>query len=261
MTQKIRRPAVAGQFYPAGERILREEISELMKHEVVVPSFPKMLLCPHAGYPFSGRIAGKGYAQIDPETSTVILIGPAHRKPIRGLSIPPVTHYETPLGRVPLDDNLVSRLRESSLVTEDIDAHATEHCLEVQLPFLQIKLRAFSIVPILTGLADPRQVADLVAPHMTPGVLVVISSDLSHFYSSEEAKELDGRSVVTIQELDTDGFIDGCGETGIRTGIYLARQFNLKPIVLETKNSFEAAPDYGSQHRVVGYTSVAFVET
>ncbi len=257
--ENVRPAAVSGQFYPADPNTLRSTVEGYLEHPAALSSPARLVIAPHAGYPFSGPVAGRVFAEIDTGVSTVILIGPSHRAMLSGVSIPEVSHYETPLGKVALDEVLIAQLRRNPLVTSEYRAHETEHCLEVQIPFLQVKLGDFRIVPILTGRAQPQEIAEWISPHIGSDVLVVISSDLSHFHSNDEAKQIDKRSVQTIESLDAEGFIEGCGETGIRTALLLAKRHSYRPLTLDTRTSFDTAPEYGSSNRVVGYTSVAFV--
>ncbi|MBN1982119.1 MAG: AmmeMemoRadiSam system protein B [Chitinivibrionales bacterium] len=257
---KLRPPAVAGQFYPGNPKELKKEIEAYLSGGPAITQHPTMIISPHAGYIFSGAVAGIGFATVSSEIRKVILLGPSHRKYFSGLSIADVDAYETPLGTVPLLKEEIQKLRSSSMVHAYADADELEHCLEVQLPFLQVKLPKFSIIPILTGaIENSAAAADLLYPLIDDATLVVISSDFSHYNSSQKAKQLDKQSVETILNQSTTGFLDACGESGLRIAMHLAKKLSLKPQLLDMHNSFETAPAYGKENQVVGYVSIAFV--
>lgn len=258
----VRPAAVAGQFYPANPRELQEEVGRyLAQPHKGVSGQVRMLISPHAGYVFSAPVAAAGFAALDSSFSTVILLGPSHYVAFTGVSIAAVDYYETPLGKIALDHKAVEALRRSPTVKTVNEAHTREHCLEVQLPFIQQVLTQATIVPIIMGRVDPKQVADLIEPLLTPATLVVASSDLSHYHTSSEAQRRDARSIETILQEDTAGFIDACGEGPIRVLIEIGRRRGWKPVLLDARNSHQTAPQYGPADRVVGYASVAFVES
>jgi hypothetical protein len=256
---RIRKSAVAGRFYPEAPSELKQELASYLKGGKKLREYPRILISPHAGYVFSGPVAGVGYAAIDPQVKKVICIGPSHYKSFTGLSIPEVDTYETPLGLIPLNKKEIATLRRSDMVHAYPDAHAQEHCLEVQLPFLQVRLKDFSIIPVITGsVRDESEVADLLFPLIDTSTIVVISSDLSHYHPHAEAKRIDAGSIGTILAQDAGGILDACGETPVRIGMRLAEKLKLKPVLLDARNSFETAPRYGSEDRVVGYASIGY---
>ncbi|MGD9201033.1 MAG: AmmeMemoRadiSam system protein B [Chitinispirillia bacterium] len=258
--KSIRQPAVADQFYNGNEKELRKQVEQFVSTGTRLKKHPKIIISPHAGYVFSGSLAGIGFATIDKNVNKVILIGPSHHKYFTGLSIFDGSAYKTPLGNVMLNSKDIQKLRSNPMVHAYHDAHSEEHCLEVQLPFLQVILSDFTIIPMITGKTDNIEaVADLIFPFIDSKTLVVISSDLSHFQSNSEAKQTDARSIETILKNDPNGFINGCGEIPIRIAMYLSRKLNLIPHLLEAKNSFETAPQYGESSRVVGYTSIVYI--
>ncbi len=256
----VRKPAVAGQFYEANPTRLRSEIESHLAAGKKLDSHPPIVISPHAGYVFSAPVAGIGFATVDRNATKVILIGPSHQKYFEGVSMPEVDAYETPLGQVPLAKKDIKKLRSSKLVHAYRDAHAREHCLEVQLPFLQVLLSEFEIVPIITGKVDPAAVAELVFPLIDGKTLVVISSDFSHYHPHEEAKTIDKISVETILKSDMSGPIDACGELPIRVAMNLAKKMGLSPKLLDARNSYETCPQYGSDDRVVGYASIVYLK-
>jgi MEMO1 family protein len=191
----------------------------------------------------------------------VIIIGPSHHALFAGMSIADVDAYKTPLGDVPLDKQAVAQLRQSGLVHSVPKADQPEHSVEVQIPFLQVQLGKFSIVPIVVGKVDPAQAAGLLMPLVSPTTVVVASSDFSHYHPQEEAKALDERSVQTILEGNTDGFMDACGEMPVRIVMHMAKTLRLSPLVLDKRTSGDTAPQYGTRRGVVGYASIGFVRT
>jgi hypothetical protein len=257
----VRPAAVAGQFYAGNSTRLREDVRGFVAKGTMLKEHPRMIISPHAGYVFSGPVAGIGYATIDRAVKKVILLGPSHRKYFTGISIPAVDAYATPLGSVPLHKKDVARLRAGSMAHAYPDAHAQEHCLEVQLPFLQTLLSDFTIVPIIVGdNKDPASIADLIYPLIDAKTLVVVSSDFSHYHTSDDAKIIDKQSIETIMNSDAKGLLDACGETPIRIAMHLADKMSLKPVLLDARNSSETAPpQYADPSRVVGYASIVYV--
>ena len=256
---RSRQPAVAGRFYEADPSALKREILDHLSNGRKLESYPRMIISPHAGYIFSGPVAGIGFATVDPNTKKVILLGPSHHKWFEGLSIPEVDQYETPLGNVPLDKETVSRLRNSSLVHAYSEAHSLEHCLEVQVPFLQIMLHDFRLVPILVGGVNHRKAAELLAPLLDESTLIVISSDLSHYASHDEAKQKDADTVEAVLSGNKNAGLDACGEGPIRIAMELAKSMNVEPRLLDARNSYDTAPQYGAPGRVVGYASIVYL--
>jgi AmmeMemoRadiSam system protein B len=258
---RVRQPAVAGQFYPDNPAELKRDIESYLSKGKKLPSAaPAMLISPHAGYVFSGPVAAMGYATIDKTIRTVIILGPSHHAWFPGVSIADVDSFATPLGPVALDAGIVKKLRTSSLVHSVPAADGPEHSVEVQIPFLQTVLKSFSIVPIVMGNVDPAAVADLILPYITPATLVVASSDFSHYQSNAAARKLDDRSIATILSQDESGFIEACGEKPIRVVMRLAKKLSLAPQLLDARTSFDTAPQYAPDDRVVGYASIAYIK-
>lgn len=264
---KIRQPAVAGMFYPAQPVRLRQMIHEFLE-TAVLPSAPmapiKALIAPHAGYPYSGPIAGSAYAYLQqavPVVTRVVLLGPAHTMPVRGLVVSSATAFATPLGTVPIDRTAVQAISALPQVQRLDDAHLKEHGLEVHLPFLQTILNnTFYLVPLVVGNATPAEVA-AVLDLLWGGAetLVVISSDLSHYYSYEAARQLDSATAQAIESLDplAIGREQACGRIPIQGLLHAVQSHQLQPIRLDLRNSGDTA---GSKDRVVGYGAWAFTE-
>jgi len=258
--ERVRMPAVAGQFYSDDPVELRRDIQEYLSHGKKLDSSPKMLISPHAGYVFSGPVAGFGYAALDKNIKTVILLGPPHHVPVRGLAAPGADWFQTPPGRVAVDTARVNKLLAERLAYEDPAAHAPEHSIEVQVPFLQVALGSFKIVPLLVHDIDPQNAADAIFPLIDERTVVIASSDLSHYHTSAEAKAIDRRTIGAILAGDIQGDLDACGEMPIRVVMALAKRMGLSPVLLDARNSFETAPQYGSEGRVVGYASIAYIK-
>jgi hypothetical protein len=202
---------VAGLFYPENANELRREVSgyiEACVPRATVASRPKALIVPHAGYRYSGPVAGFAYRQLRDCSAGirhVVMIGPSHRVPIRGLAMPSADSFATPLGDVPVDRAGRERLRGLGLVGISDAAHAAEHSLEVQLPFLQVVLDDFDILPITVGFAPSEQVARVIdAAWGGPDTLVLVSSDLSHYHTWNEARQLDAATTRAILDLRSD---------------------------------------------------------
>lgn len=261
----IRPAAVAGMFYPADPQVLQTQVDEMLTIAQVAGSPippPKVLIVPHAGYIYSGAIAARGYATLNTlrhKIKRVILIGPAHRMPVSAFALPAAQVFRTPLGDVPVsrDDWLAMQQRDDVVV--DDRPHAREHSLEVQLPFLQALFDSFEILPVLVGHARSDAVADVLASLWGgPETLLVISSDLSHFHSYEQARSRDRATVADILRLQ-DGITpeQACGAYPLNGLLRLAAAKGLKPHLIDLCNSGDTA---GDRNSVVGYASIALCE-
>jgi MEMO1 family protein len=262
LTGAARQPAVAGTFYPAGAEELRASVEKLLRAAKPAVLSPKALIAPHAGYIYSGPIAATAYASLAPRAGAirrVVLLGPSHFVPFRGLALPDADSFETPLGRVMLDRDAVARLSGMPGVTVLDPAHANEHSLEVQVPFLQVALRDFTLVPLAVGFAPPEQVATVLdALWGGDETLIVVSSDLSHYLDYSAAVAIDAETAQSIEALD-GRVLDGdhaCGCHPIRGLLHVARRRGLHVVPLDRRNSGDTA---GDKLRVVGYGAWAFV--
>jgi AmmeMemoRadiSam system protein B/AmmeMemoRadiSam system protein A len=258
--ESVRPAAVAGMFYPHVPDKLRHTVGTFLKdtHGVKASGKIRGLVSPHAGYIYSGIVAAAGYKQIDPSIRTVILLGPSHRVRLTAPSIPEVQAYRTPLGDVRLA-RLASTLRRLPGFKPVPEAHLEEHALEVQLPFLQVMLKEFEIVPILTNSSDPKALASTLAPYVDKDTLVVASSDLSHYYSYEAAVTLDRfcTSAITGCKFSDMALCEACGKQAVLTLMHIAQIKGWKGTLADYRNSGDTA---GNRNRVVGYTSIAFVD-
>lgn len=260
----VRQPAVAGAFYPGNKQVLANDIKAFL--EAVAPvagqTFPKAIIVPHAGYIYSGQTAAKAYALIAPIRKTikrVILLGPVHRVPVRGLALPDADAFATPLGEIELDQPAMASLAGLNQVVVSPTAHALEHSLEVQLPFLQTVLDDFKLVPLAVGDATPAEVAEVLDTLWGgPETVIVISSDLSHFLPYRVAQTVDQETVHNILSMNsTLTHHQACGGTPVNGLVLAARRHHIKPELLDLCNSGDTA---GDKDRVVGYASFAFVE-
>jgi AmmeMemoRadiSam system protein B len=226
-----------------------------------LPRAPKALIVPHAGYVYSGPVAATAYAALRPFArgiSRVVLLGPAHRVYVRGAALPDAGAFATPLGAVLVDEASVRALAELPFVAPSELAHAAEHSLEVQLPFLQRALGEFTLVPLAVGRCSPEEVARILeALWGGDETLVLISSDLSHYLAYEEARTVDRSTAEAILALGPDALSheQACGATPVNGLLVQARRHRLGARLLDLRNSGDTA---GPREQVVGYGSFGF---
>ncbi|MBI1943850.1 MAG: AmmeMemoRadiSam system protein B [Betaproteobacteria bacterium] len=258
----VRPAAVAGAFYPGGARQLAEEVAELLdgvdSREPRL-GYPKALIVPHAGYIYSGPVAARAYDELAAArglVTRVVLLGPAHYVAGRGLALPAAQAFETPLGRIPVDAEAVRALSGLRQVVRSDPAHAQEHSLEVQLPFLQKMLGQFTLVPLAVGAATNEEVAQVIERLWGgPETLIVVSTDLSHYHEYREAKRIDGATLLRIAAFATDlDHEQACGATPLNGFLGVAKSRGLSIRLLGACNSGDTA---GGKARVVGYSSFA----
>ena len=261
----IRSAAVAGMFYPGDAGTLAKELDELFGGvEETEPQlgFPKALIVPHAGYIYSGGVAAHAYEALAPARGIVrrvVMLGPVHRVPVRGLAIPSDEAFATPLGLVPIDRAALDQVRNLPQVVTSDRAHLQEHALEVQLPFLQRQLGNFALVPFAVGEASVREVAQVVERLWgARETLIVISTDLSHYHPYGEARAIDGATLGRIGSFATDvHHEEACGATPLNGFLALAKARNLSIRLLAACNSGDTA---GGKGQVVGYSAFALYE-
>ena len=259
----VRAPAVAGSFYPAAADRLSLDIADLLTYPDGPPlsAPPKALIVPHAGYIYSGPIAASAYATLATlrgVITRVVLLGPSHFVPIRGIAVPDADRFRTPLGEILLDAEAIRRLTQTAAVTVSASAHEDEHSLEVQLPFLQTVLGQFTLLPLVVGDATPDQVAAVIESEWGGSeTLIVVSSDLSHYLTDDRARIADAKTVAEILALRPRlGYRQACGAAPVNGLLTAARRRGLRPVALDVRNSSQTA---GDPERVVGYASFAFV--
>ena len=258
-----RRPAVAGTFYPADPVELRRSIRTAFAGAAPSPpdaAPPKALIVPHAGYVYSGAIAASAFARIAPShqrIERVVLLGPSHRVPLRGMAVPSVDSFETPLGGVPIDAEMRAVVLALPAVATDDEPHRLEHSLEVELPFLQTVLDDIRLLPVSVGDATTDEVATVLdAAWAGPETLIVISTDLSHYHHYGEAIRLDARTAAAIVAADHHaiGDRDACGSRPLRGMLRAVAARKLTVEQLDLRNSGDTA---GDRNRVVGYGAFA----
>lgn len=266
LAPKNRKPEVAGMFYPASKAALGAEIAGYLRavprHEAS-QRWPKAVIAPHAGTIYSGPIAASVYARLEPaqgKIARVVLFGPAHRLPFRGIATTAAEAFETPLGRVRIDRAGV----EAALAIPGIGvldrAFDGEHSLEVHLPFLQIALGDFALVPFVVGGASPKEVAAVIETLWGgPETLIVVSTDLSHYLDHASARRIDGQTCRAIERLEPEAISDdgACGRIGVRGLLEVARRRGMRATTLDLRNSGDTA---GDKARVVGYGAWALEE-
>lgn len=258
----VRPPAVAGSFYPAEPGELRSMVDGFLREAADGRPAPKAVIAPHAGYVYSGPIAGSAFSALAAAAGSihrVVLIGPAHYVPIRGLALPGHSRFATPLGEVSIEAagaQAALRLPQVRLIP---DAHAREHSLEVELPFLQALLGDFEVVPLVAGEAGGDEVAEVLERLWGgPETLIVISSDLSHYLPYDAARRVDRETADAILALGGPLHSrQACGAVPINGLLEAARRRDLVPELLDLRNSGDTA---GDRSRVVGYGAFAFHE-
>lgn len=261
---RVRPAAVAGLFYPGDPAELRDAVSGyLSQAPTVAGPIPKALIVPHAGYIYSGAIAAAAYSQVVHRRSQIrriVLIGPSHRVHLRGMAVPSAEVFQSPLGSVPVDRELKARVLEQEHVIESDAPHLSEHSLEVQLPFLQVLFDDFALLPVALGSASPPAVAAVLADVWgDEETLVLVSSDLSHYLTYDEACAVDNETITAI--LRNDATLTGeqaCGCIGINGLTFLARQRSARLEEIARCNSGDSA---GDRSRVVGYGAFALHES
>ncbi|MHB1198068.1 MAG: AmmeMemoRadiSam system protein B [Polaromonas sp.] len=266
--QTIRRPAVAGTFYPGSKQVLAGDIETLLDAvalnggQAAGQAPPKAIMVPHAGYSYSGQTAAMAYARLATARRTikrVVLLGPVHRVPVRGLALPGVDAFATPLGNIELDQAAIGLLAGLKQVVVSPAVHAQEHSLEVQLPFLQSVLDDFKLVPLAVGDATPAEVAQVLDVLWGgPETVIVVSSDLSHYLPYATAKAVDQQTAQDILGLKASlTHNQACGGTPVNGLVLAASKHQLHPMLLDLCNSGDTA---GDKSRVVGYAAFIFTE-
>jgi len=256
----IRAPAVAGLFYPDDPATLRHAVEGYLARARGEGAVPKALVAPHAGFVYSGPVAASAYRRLMPahaKLRRVVLLGPSHRVAFRGLAIPSVAAFATPLGPVPLDREELESIAAMPQVQVRDDAHAQEHSLEVQLPFLQEILDEFELVPIAVGSASAIEVAEVIE-RLWGGAetLMLVSTDLSHYFDYDTARQLDQATTEAIEALQYErlGPDSACGRVPLGGLLHVARRRGMHAQTLDLRNSGDTA---GGRDRVVGYGAYA----
>lgn len=251
-------PNVAGKFYPADPEVLRHDILQLLADNRNKLSPPKAIIAPHAGYIYSGPTAAAAYECLRPaqQITHVVLLAPAHRYPVNGIVTTQANYYLTPLGQIAIGQNNVTL--PYFQVCEEAFMH--EHAIEVHLPFLQLTLKNFTLVPLLVGIATAAQVTTVLEKFWDgPETLIIISSDLSHYLPYTTAKNLDAKTAAAICKLAADELVaeQACGVTAIQGLLNVATKKNMQVTQIDLRNSGDTA---GPKDQVVGYGAFHFTE-
>jgi AmmeMemoRadiSam system protein B len=243
---------------------LRETVAALLhnalSHSLPMPSMPKALIVPHAGYIYSGSTAAAGYALLArrrDEIRRVVMIGPSHRMLLRGVAVPTTDYFATPLGVIPVDAELKASLLGMDHIVVSDAPHAQEHCLEVQLPFLQSLLGEFTLLPLVVGTASAEHIAAILRSVWgADDTLLIASSDLSHYHSYATAQRIDAATSTAILRFEAVLTPEqACGALPINGLLTAARHLHLDIKETARCNSGDTA---GDPARVVGYGTYAF---
>ncbi|MCM8611373.1 AmmeMemoRadiSam system protein B [Accumulibacter sp.] len=266
LTPHTRPAAVAGMFYPGSANVLARDLRQMLADRAAPAATPgrrvKAIIAPHAGYVYSGPIAASVYAplaELAADIRRVVVLGPTHRVAVNGLALPAAGAFATPLGVVAVDQQAVAAIAHLPQVVVSDAAHAAEHSLEVQLPFLQTVLGDFALLPLAVGRASPAEVAE-VLECLWGGdeTLIVISSDLSHYLPYQTARATDGETARHIVALDAHlDHQQACGATPVNGLLLAARRHGLRAQLIDLRNSGDTA---GDRSRVVGYGAFSFSE-
>jgi hypothetical protein len=266
VTRAIREPAVAGQFYPGDRAELQSTVEDLLRDALTRPNgaagrTAKAIICPHAGYQYSGPIAASAYAALMPvgaPVHLVVIAGPSHFHHVHEVAVPSVDAFDIPLGAVAVDDRARARVLEIAGVVVDDRAHAQEQSLEVQLPFVKILFGDVPVLPLAVGRAGGAVLAELLEMLWgDAGTRVVISTDLSHQIPAPLARQLDARTAESICRLEPPAYEMACGAAAVAGMLTAAREHHLDVELLDLRNSADTA---GDANRVVGYGAFAMFE-
>lgn len=262
--KRVRESMIAGSWYPGSKRELESMLDKFLeKTEKRDLGRIRVLIAPHAGYLYSGQVAAFSFKQVeDADYKKVIIMGPSHRHPLSGLSIGNYTHYKTPLGEVKISPLAKEMIQKSDLINSIEDVHSMEHSVEIEIPFLQMVLRDFEIIPIVVGRlseAQREEAADFLINYLDDSTLLVVSTDLSHYHPYDSAAKLDTDSIDAITSLDYGraGECEMCGSEPVLIAIKIAQKMNLSAEPLKYENSGDIT---GDKSGVVGYAAIAFYQ-
>ena len=258
---KVRSTAVAGYFYPDDAQQLRSQLHGYLAEAKANAPCPKAFIAPHAGYIYSGAVAASAYARVfnrDKDIEQVVLMGPSHRVGFEGIATPGVDYFASPLGNIPVDRQAMEHVEELPFVRCIDRAHAHEHSLEVHLPFLQLTLNEFRLIPLVVGDARGAQVSQ-VLELLWGGeeTLIVISSDLSHYLDYDSAVAIDSLTTKAIETLKGEdiSYDQACGRIPVQGMLLSAKQHGLTCTTVDQRNSGDTA---GPRDQVVGYGAYVF---
>jgi len=257
----VRKPAVAGMFYPGDHDELAAMVQGFLNDVPMSPDLPKAVIAPHAGYIYSGPVAASIYARIATardRIKRVVLLGPSHRVAFQGVAASSADYFDTPLGKIRIDKQALHDLSGLPQVQILDEAHVQEHSLEVHLPFLLTVIDDFQLVPLVVGDVNYSEVAEVIE-QLWGGdeTLIVVSSDLSHYHDYRTAQMMDRQTSDAIEALDADAisYDQACGRVPVGGLLLAARQHGLRAHTLDLRNSGDTA---GARDSVVGYGAYAF---
>ena len=255
---KNRKPICAGRWYNDNPEELADELDRYLSNVKFENLNIKALIVPHAGYMFSGQTAAFSFKQLNNSTKKVIILGTAHRYPLKGASIIEYDYYESPLGKVKLSEDIKNILKENSIVSIP-EADFEEHSIEIEIPFLQRTLGDFSIIPIIVGKVNEEDFSEVLEKYFDNSTVIIASVDLSHFHDYDKAKALDKYSIDCVLNLNDKGIKNAEIDSpyAISSLIKLAKRKGWKAKLLDYKNSGDIIKDKIS---VVGYSAIAFYE-
>lgn len=257
----IRKPAVAGMFYPAEAGELHQMVQGFLGQAHPHGPVPKAIIAPHAGYIYSGPVAASAYARLlaaRENIERVVLLGPSHRVAFAGLAVSSAEYFATPLGKITVDTEALASIDDLPQVVHLDQAHALEHSLEVHLPFLQETLETFTLVPLVVGDASADEVDEVLERLWGgPETVVVVSSDLSHYHDYASAQRMDQATSRAIERLEPAaiGYEDACGRNPVNGLLHVAKRLGLQAHTIDLRNSGDTA---GPRDQVVGYGAYVF---
>ena len=265
MANTHRAPAVAGQFYPAHPKHLSDQLLGFLDSVEPMPSKrPRALIVPHAGTIYSGPIAASAYKLLGTwkdDIDQVILLGPSHHVYLHGAAAPRSSEFETPLGNISIpQQTLEDMVSKYPFLHFSDEAHAQEHALEVQLPFLKLVLDDFQLLPWVVGELSDTDGCQLLDDLTGQGRhVIILSTDLSHFHDYETATNTDLETARHIESFNGEGLEprSACGRTPLKSLLTYARKHDLEIERLDLRNSGDTA---GSKHQVVGYGAWALYD-
>jgi len=259
---KVRQPAVAGMFYPLDTLKLKVQVdsmvtesSQKFDEKFNEQQVIKALIVPHAGYQYSGKVAATAFGQLREDAKEykhVVILGPSHHVPFAGLALPSSSIFETPLGKISVNSSLIHEVMPLGTVQFLDEAHSREHSIEVQLPFLQTILPEFDILPLVVGMSNPEMIADVIEKLWDiQNVLMIFSTDLSHYHSYHDAMTIDQKTSQAIihKKWPLTGE-QACGSDILNGFLLFASRKNLSIDELSLSNSGDSG---GDKERVVGY--------
>lgn len=270
----IKKSAIAGSWYPGNPSVLRKDIENYFNSapEIKLKGEVVGLIAPHAGYMYSGKIAASAYNLVRKKKyDTVVVVGPSHRVAFHGVSVFSQGGYETPLGIVPVAEDMAEKIKKiNKMITDIPQAHLQEHSVEIQLPLLQVALGDFLFLPLVMGDQDAGTCRDLAAAihEVAQGkkILIVGSSDLSHFYNYNTAKKMDGAALEYMKTGNAEGLlrslkggeVEACGGGPMAVVMQVAHMMNADEIhLLQYANSGDVTGDKSS---VVGYAAAVYCQ-